>query len=110
MALPDELAADHLELEAELGLTLLWNGGTYPCLTGSSHRRKRNTSGGYTLEADKIFSIRAALFSTADLAILKAGTKNTLTHDGYTWRIDEAITPAGDPWVKLLCNDPAQGL
>jgi hypothetical protein len=115
MSLPAEIAADLAELELEQapdGLTPLqmtWNGAAYPCCAGSGTRSKSNQPGGFSLESDLTLIIRANLFTAADLALLKAGTKNLLSYDARNWRIDRCITPAGDPFVKLLCNDPAQG-
>jgi len=109
-----EHAACLAELEQEQApdgttpLQFIWNGVTRACSAGSAHRSKRNEPGGFALEADLVIIARAELFTPEDLAILKAGTKNTLTHDGRQWRITAAITPSGDPFVKLLCNDPAQ--
>jgi hypothetical protein len=115
MSLPAEIAADLAELELEMApdgatpLQATWNGADYPCCAGSGGRSKNNGPGGFALDADLVLIIRANNFEADALALLKAGTKNLLTYDGRNWRIERAITPPGDPFVKLFCNDPAQG-
>ncbi len=97
------------QLETLQPATINWNGADYPCQAGSAHRRKRNSPGGFALDADLVLYVRAELFAAEDLAILKAGTKNVLAYDGRNWRILEAVTPFGSPFVKLMCEDPSQG-
>lgn len=108
MSLPEEMAADLAELELEIPQTFSWNGGSYSCVTGGARRSKQGGPGGFGLEADLTIYVRAELFSAADLATLKAGTKNRLTFDEHSYRIDQAYTPPGQPLLKLVCNDAAQ--
>ncbi len=109
MALKDEIAADIANLELELApdginpLTFTWNGSSYPCVPGSVRRGKTLGSGGYLLEADLVIFVRAAVFEAAAPDI-----KQHLVFDDRTYRIDDIVTPAGTPFLKLICGDPAQ--
>lgn len=108
MSIPTEIAADLAELEAEMLQTFTWNGSDYPCMSGSARRGKRLGSGGFMVEADLVLFVRTSHFSEDNLILLKSGAKNRVTFDDHDYRIEDVVTPQGQPFLKLLCNDTAQ--
>lgn len=110
MALTEEMAADLAELELELapdGVTahvFTWNGTDYPCAPGSTTRGKSLSDGGFSLNADLVLFVRVELFSDT-----RPESKQKLTFNSRSYRIDNVVSPAGEPFLKLICNDPNQG-
>lgn len=98
----DEIAADLLELEDEIPTTFTWNGASYACVTGSTRRTRNLEPGGFGLEAGLVIFVRASLFTT------RPTSRERLTFENATWRIDDVTQVAGSPFLRLLCNDPAQ--
>jgi hypothetical protein len=103
MSLPEEIAADVLELEAEIPASFAWSGWDYPCITGPTRRSRNLQAGGFGLEAALVIFVRASLFST------RPESKQRLTFESQSWRIDDVTQVAGSPFLRLACNDPAQG-
>lgn len=108
MGLPEEMAADMLELETELGATFTWNGTEYPCVTGPTRRSRELQPGGFGLEEAIVIFVRAELF-VIDGVTARPQSKQRLTFEDQTWRIDEVVQVAGSPFLRIVCNDPAQG-
>jgi hypothetical protein len=100
----DEIAADLLALESEFNQSFNWNGGDYPCVTGSLRRSRSLTDGGFSLDADLVIYVRASLFGT------RPESKERLTFNSRTYRIEEVIVPATEPFLKLVCNDANRSL
>lgn len=108
MAFPDEIAADLVELEAEFPVTFSWNGSEYPCVTGPTRRAREIQPGGFGLDSALVLFVRAELF-IIDGVTTRPVSKERLTFEERTWRIDEVVQVAGSPFLRLVCNDPAQG-
>ena len=108
MSLPAELAADLEEIEADLGLTFTWPAGStgteYPCVTGSLTRGRHLVVFGFGPNADVVIIVRAEHFGTGD----RPESKQKLTFNSRTYRIQDVILPAGEPFLKLICVDAAQ--
>jgi hypothetical protein len=117
MALPDDIAADLAELETELAPdgvnphTFSHNGIDYPCTPGSVTRGKTLGSGGFSIEADLVLFVRAILFPTEqEHAGARPESKEKLTYNNRSYRIEDVVTPAGEPFFKLICVDPNRRL
>lgn len=107
MALADEIAADIAELEEENGATFTWNGSNYPCVNGSTRRRKGLDSGGFGLDADLVLFVRSEHF--AEVAS-RPQLKQAVTFESRSYRIEEVNVPAGSPFLKLICADANRAL
>ena len=107
MTLREELAADVAALEPEIGATFAWNGNDYPCLNGSTRRRKGLDSGGWGLDADLVLFVRSDHFADA---AARPQLKQAITFEARSYRIEEIVTPAGTPFLKLICADAARAL
>jgi hypothetical protein len=105
MSLPEEMAADLAELETEIPITFAWNGSDYPTVTGPTRRSRDLQPGGFGLEAALVLFVRADLFADVDA---RPQSKQRLTFEDQSWRIDEVTQVAGSPFLRLTCNDPAQ--
>ncbi len=107
MSTIDEIRAAFLELESEPTVSgqFTWAGKSYPCLAGSASRSKKLEVGGWNLAAGLVILVRANLFDATP-----PQEKKIIEYDGRKWRIDEIRTPAGRPFLKLICNDPSQGV
>ncbi len=109
MDLPDELASDLAELELELGLTenepqyFTWKNADYPCVPGSLTKGRTLGSGGFSLDADLILFVRAELF-TAETG--RPIAKEKLSFHNQTFRIEDVVAPASEPFLKLVCVHP----
>lgn len=108
MSLPDEMAADLLDLEAEIPVNFTWNGAEYPCVTGPTRKSRDLQAGGFGLDAALVLFVRAQLF-VIDGVTTRPESKQRLTFEEKSWRIDEVVQVAGSPFLRLVCNDPAQG-
>lgn len=113
MALKDDIAADIAELETEMAPdgvnpeTFTWNGADYPCVRGSITKGKTLGSGGYALEADLVIFVRTIHFPDPAVEDDRPESKEYLVYSARTYRIDDVVTPAaGEPFLKLVCNDP----
>lgn len=84
----------------------IWNNAEWPCLNGSTHRRKSLEPGGFSLDADLILFVRASHFATA---ADQPQLKQILTFETRRYRIDEILYPAGTPFLKLICVDASRG-
>jgi hypothetical protein len=99
-------AASLAQLEVLQPATLTWNGNDYPCLASATRRRRGLESGGYALDADLTVYVRAVLFGTG----ARPESKETLVHRGRSYRIEEVISPTGDPFLKLVCAEKTRSL
>lgn len=106
MSFADEIAADLLSLESEFNQSFSWNGNDYPCVTGSLRRSRSLTDGGFSLDADLVVYVRADLFA----ADARPKSKEKLTFNSRSYRIEDVIVPATEPFLKLVCNDANRSL
>ena len=102
----EEHAEGLKELEStEAPQSCNWNGADFPCLVSSLTRGRPSGPGGFTTEAALVLFVRVELFSAE--APLPAA-KQTLLYNAHRYRIESVITPAGSPFVKLICQDAGQ--
>lgn len=106
MTIPEEIAADLLELEGEIAKTFAWNGSSFPCAVSSDRRSRRLDSGGFEPESDLVLFVRVELFGGG----ARPTSKQTLTYADKTWRIENVVAPAGEPFLRLVCADPNSNL
>jgi len=106
MTIAEEIAADLLELESEIPKTFTWNGSSFPCAVSSDRRSKRLDSGGFEPEAELVLFVRVELFGSGG----RPASKQTLTYAEKSWRIENVVAPAGEPFLRLVCADPNANL
>ena len=86
-------------------LTFAWAGGTWQMLPDSMRRRKDLGMGGYTLDADLVFTSLLAQFNGTVPAL-----KNVITYAGARYRIDSIVSSPGAYQSEFHCNDVAAGV
>lgn len=106
MSFGDDIVLDLLALETEFGQTFSWNGGDYSCVTGSLRRSRNLTDGGFSLDADLVVYVRTSLFGDG----ARPQSKEKITFDSRTYRIEDVVVPATEPFLKLVCNDVNRSL
>ena len=82
-----------------------WNGGTWLIMPDSVTRSKGLNQGGYTLDADLVFTALMAQFNGSPPTI-----KNVITYDGARYRIDSIVSSPGAYQSEFHCNDVAAGV
>lgn len=106
MTIQDEIQRALLEVEAGLiGGTMTWKGTDYPCVASARTQSRNLDIGGWAGNAALTLVVRAALFD---------GTypkeKDRITYKSKAYTLQTVTTPCGDPFVKLVCVDPAAGV
>jgi hypothetical protein len=115
VALPDDISADLAELELEIstdGATahqFTWNGADYSCVPGSVTNGRALGAGGFSVDADLVLFVRAVHFSDLTDPDTTPEAKETLVFASNTYRIEEVVRPAGDPFLKLVCVHKNRG-
>jgi hypothetical protein len=101
MSLPDDFAADLVEIEGDLAATMTWGGTDYPCTLGVlSHRSDIEGLIGVRTGIDQVAVVRAALFTGNRPAL-----RDTVTIDAATYRIMRIETDPQDTALTLYLNE-----
>jgi hypothetical protein len=92
-------------LERALGRpSFRWNGVKYPCVPGKSKEELVFSMGGAAPDNTLVLNVRMGVLP-------KPGpqSKQLLTHDDYSWRIETVSEAPDGAWVKITCSDPNAG-
>jgi len=95
------------ELEEVHAEKIAWNGGTYPVIASSRRIAGKLGDGGFGMEADASFAVRAELFAQLPqqkqpLTFKRFNTVNELV-ESVRYQIDQVITLPGGDIVRLVC-------
>jgi hypothetical protein len=101
-------AAALLEVEAELGQVMTFNGQDFPCVGGASTTKRTVEIGGFSVDYDFEVAVRVAPFTDASLSPPDAQDK--ITTNGKTYRVVSAITSPCGSVASLLCADDSRGV
>lgn len=101
----DMLSAGLEQLEADIPVTITWQGAAYPVVPTSAVRGKDLGAGGFKLRSDFSFVARPESF-TEGLPQLK----QRISYLGDEYRIDSIEKTPGEAFLRFECNDPNQGV
>ncbi len=101
-------AASLAALQTEMGAdcpAFSWNGADYKALPGGAKRRKDNSAGGFSLDADLTITCLVSQFGTTAAALCELMINSRLTYLGQAYRIETVTVAAGGQQLRLECSD-----
>ncbi len=94
-------------LQTEMGddcPTFLWLSETRKALPGGAKRRKDNSAGGFSLDADLTITCLVSQFGQAAATLREAMLNSRLTYLGQAYRIESVTVAAGGQQLRLECT------
>lgn len=107
MTLRDTINKDLARISLDLGSPVMgWNGEEYECIASSQGSTFKLEIGGYAEDSDVVFTLRKELFADGIYPI----SKQKVTFDGLTYRIENVKYDVTKAIIRLFCNNINNGV